>query len=72
MSTKRWKDMGPVQRRLIAGLASVELALTATAAVDLARRSPDRVRGGRRLWWLLIFVQPLGPLTYLLWARRTD
>lgn len=72
MATKRWSDLGPAQRKAIAVLASVELALTATAAADLARRPAGKVKGGRRLWWPLIFVQPVGPLFYLFWARRGD
>jgi len=70
MANKRWKDLGPGQRKLIVALASVELSLSAVAAADLVRRSPEQVRGGRRLWWSLIFVQPFGPLLYLFWARR--
>jgi len=37
-SKKRWGDLTPTQQGLILGLASVELAFTATALVDLARR----------------------------------
>lgn len=67
---KRWRDLGPAQRGLLATLACVEVALTATAAVDLVRRPAERIRGGNRVWWPLIFVQPVGPLLYLFWARR--
>jgi hypothetical protein len=70
MAAKQWKDLAPGQRKAIMVLASAELSLTATAAVDLARRGPGEVRGGRRLWWPLLFVQPFGPLLYLFWARR--
>jgi hypothetical protein len=50
---------------------SVELALTATALVDLARRPRDLVRGPKALWFLGCFVQPVGPIAYLtIGARR--
>lgn len=67
----RWRDLSDTQRTVLLTLASTELALTATAAVDLVRRPSDRIRGGKRVWWPLIFVQPVGPLLYLFWARRT-
>jgi len=70
MATKRWSDYTTAQRIALLTLMSTELVLTATAAVDLVRRPAQGLRGGRRLWWLLIFVQPVGPLLYLFWGRR--
>ena len=58
------------QRITVLVAAPVELALTATAAVDLARRPAARIRGPKALWWLGIFVQPIGPVAYLAWGRR--
>lgn len=66
-----WKDLGNGQRAAMLTLISVELALTATALVDLRRRPRARVAGGRKApWAALCFVQPVGPVTYLLVHRR--
>jgi hypothetical protein len=65
VSKKRWRDLTRTQQRLIIALATVELALTATALVDLARRPADQVRGPKPLWVLGCFVQPVGPLATL-------
>ncbi|MFI7700652.1 PLD nuclease N-terminal domain-containing protein [Nonomuraea sp. NPDC049480] len=51
-------------------LASVEVALTTAAVVDLSFRPQDDVRGRKGLWWVGSFVQPFGPIAYLLWGRR--
>lgn len=67
---KRWRDLTDRQRAAILVVASVELSLTATAAVDLWRAPAERVRGDRRLWWPVLLVQPFGPLLYLLLGRR--
>jgi hypothetical protein len=56
--------------RLIIAMSAVELALTTTALVDLARRPADQVRGPKPLWVLGCFVQPVGPLAYLVLGRR--
>jgi hypothetical protein len=60
----RWQRVGALV------VAPIELVLTVTAAVDLARRPSSQVRGPKTLWWLTILVQPVGPIAYLKWARR--
>ncbi|MER7367548.1 PLDc N-terminal domain-containing protein [Nonomuraea wenchangensis] len=66
----RWDEMSGKQRGAVIALASVEIAFTAAAAVDLSRRPAADVRGRKGLWWPAIFVQPVGPVAYLLWGRR--
>ena len=70
MSTRRWSDLTPAQQTAILVGASIELALTATALVDLARRPAAQVRGSKALWALGCAVQPVGPVAYLVWGRR--
>lgn len=67
---KRWQDLTDGQRLAIVAAGSVELALTATALTDLARRPRERVRGPKALWALVSFVQPFGPVAYLFCGRR--
>ncbi len=72
MAKKRWKDLTDTERTAVLVAASVEMALTATALVDLARRPADRVRGRKAVWAFLAFVQPVGPIAYLACGRRRD
>jgi hypothetical protein len=60
----RWQQIGALV------LAPIEVVLTVTAAVDLARRPAGQIRGPKALWWLGILVQPAGPIVYLKWARH--
>ena len=69
-TNKRWSDLSPGQQAAVLTLASVELALTATALVDLIRRPATQVRGDKRLWALGVFIQPVGPIAYLAWGAR--
>ncbi len=72
MDKKKWDDLSDRQKTAILVAASVELALTATALVDLARRPRELVRGRKALWLLGCFVQPVGPIAYLtIGARRS-
>jgi hypothetical protein len=70
MTWKSWHEQSPARKAAMLTLGSVELALTATAAVDLLRRPADQIRGPKTLRWLGILVQPFGPVAYLAWARR--
>ena len=70
MRNKKWDELSDGQKAAVLVGASVELALTATALVDLARRPRAQVRGPKPLWVLGCFVQPVGPIAYLICGRR--
>ena len=67
---KSWNELSKSERTALLVLASIELALTATALVDLARRPADQVRGAKALWAMAVFVQPIGPIAYLTGGRK--
>ncbi|MTB27953.1 MAG: hypothetical protein F2923_04865 [Actinobacteria bacterium] len=52
------------------GLACVEIVLTTKTWVDLARRPKSGIRGPKAMWFLVSFIQPVGPVTYLSLGRK--
>ncbi|HEX7745405.1 MAG TPA: PLDc N-terminal domain-containing protein [Micromonosporaceae bacterium] len=70
MRRRQWHELPRWQRSAVLVLAPIELVLTAAAAADLARRPQRLIQGPKKLWWLGIFVQPIGPVAYLCWGRR--
>lgn len=70
MAKKSWDELSGSQKALILTGISIELALTATALVDLVRRPRAQVRGPKGLWALGLVVQPVGPIAYLALGRR--
>jgi hypothetical protein len=66
MSSKKksWSELSPVQRKRIVVLAIAQFALTAAALADLRRRDPAQLRGSRRLWTAVVFVNFIGPIAY--------
>ncbi|MBI4940974.1 MAG: PLDc N-terminal domain-containing protein [Actinobacteria bacterium] len=70
MRARSWSDLSRWQRAGILTLGSVELALTATAAVDLWSRPRTEVNGVKARWWPVLLIQPVGPVVYLLRGRR--
>ena len=67
---KRWSDLSTGEKVGLSTVALVELALTAKALADLARRPATQVRGPKLAWALGCFVQPFGPAMYLRFGRR--
>ncbi len=70
MAKKKWSEMSSGQQALVVAGATVEIALTAIALVDLARRPSEQVRGPKPLWALGVFVQPVGPISYFAFGIR--
>ncbi|MGZ4590648.1 MAG: PLD nuclease N-terminal domain-containing protein [Actinomycetes bacterium] len=69
MASKRWNELTKTQQRALVAGSAVEVLLTAIALVDLARRPAGRVRGAKGWWVLAVFVQPVGPIAYLVYGR---
>ena len=71
MANKRkWSELSSGAKALIVVGSIIELTLTAFALKDLRSRSSDQVRGPKWLWRLLAFVQPVGPVSYLVLGRK--
>lgn len=71
MAKRQFSDLSRTQQRVIIAGAAIEIALTAFALSDLARRPASQVRGPKLLWAATCFVQPVGPISYFMLGRRT-
>jgi hypothetical protein len=67
---KKWSEFSTRSRRLIIVTGIVEVALLAAALVDLKRRPAEQVRGSKRMWTGLVFVNIVGPIAYFAFGRR--
>jgi hypothetical protein len=70
MAKKRWADLSDGQKAGLVVLATVQIGLLAAALWDLAHRSADEVRGDRRMWAGLVFINWIGPLAYFAIGRK--
>jgi hypothetical protein len=71
MSRRTWSELTGRQRQAITVAGALEIVLTVYALVDLHGRSEAEVRGAKRWWIPVVFVQPVGPIAYLLFGRQT-
>jgi Phospholipase_D-nuclease N-terminal len=69
---KQWSDFTGGQRAAIIVGTAIEVVLTTVSLVDLAQRPRTQVRGPKPLWVLGCVVQPVGPIAYLMFGRRSS
>lgn len=64
-----WDSLSEEQKRGFGVVAVVQAGLLLFALQDWIRRPGDSMRGPKRLWLPLLFVNFVGPITYLAWGR---
>ncbi|MFH0915225.1 MAG: PLDc N-terminal domain-containing protein [bacterium] len=70
MAKKRWAELSAGQKMVVVVGATLQVSLLATALWDLAHRTADEVRGDRRVWAGLVFINWIGPLAYFTVGRK--
>jgi len=67
---KKWSDRSKLSRGLIVVAGVVEVVLLVATLIDLKRRPADQIKGSKRMWTALAFVNLLGPISYFAFGRR--
>ncbi len=70
MANKKWSELSTGQRRGIMVSGIVQFALLIAALADIWRRPEEEIRGNKRLWAALSFVNFIGPISYFLFGRK--
>lgn len=71
MAKKKWSELNPSQQCAICVAGALEVVMTVAALRDLGRRPAAEVRGPKPAWALALFVQPVGPIAYFAYGRRS-
>jgi hypothetical protein len=69
---KRWADLSTPQRVVVVLGGALQIALALAAWTDLAKRTPDRVRGPKVGWAGIIGINFVGPMLYFALGRERD
>jgi hypothetical protein len=67
---KRWSDLSRAERSVIGAAIALQLSLLTAAQVDLTRRPAKQVRGDKRVWRVVSFLNFVGPLAYFAFGRK--
>jgi hypothetical protein len=70
MITRRWTDLSTFQRVALMVGATLQVGLLVAALWDLAHRTTEEVRGDRRMWAGLVFINWIGPAAYVAIGRK--
>ena len=68
---KQWKELSPWQKAGALTMISVQISLLVSALVDLRRRPAAEIRGSKRLWTGISFINFVGPISYFLFGRKS-
>jgi hypothetical protein len=67
---KKWSERSKCSRRLIVATGVVEVVLLVATLIDIKRRPADQIKGSKRMWTALAFVNIAGPIAYFAFGRR--
>lgn len=70
MSRRRWSDLSERERKGIGLVGMIQFGLLAFALQDWFRRPDDQIRGPKRRWFPVLFLNIVGPLAYLTIGRQ--
>jgi hypothetical protein len=67
---KKWSDLTTGQQNSVRLAAVLQITLLAAALWDIWHRPADEIKGDRRLWTAISFVNYVGPIAYFLFGRK--
>jgi hypothetical protein len=70
VARRRWDELDPRTRQLIAGALAFEGTLKIAALIDLARRPAAQVRGSKLRWTIAILLVNSGGVLPVVYFRR--
>ena len=70
MAKKGWGAFTPLQKAAMVFAVAAQLSLLGAALADIRRRPQEELRGSKRAWAALAFVNYVGPISYFLFGRR--
>jgi len=67
---KKWSERSRRSRTLIVAAGAIEVVLLVATLIDIKRRPADQIKGSKRMWTALAFVNIAGPISYFTLGRR--
>jgi hypothetical protein len=64
------KELKPAQKAVFAPLGVIQFVLLVAALADIRRRPADKIKGSKRFWTAVAFVNFVGPIAYFLFGRK--
>ena len=68
---KSWSEMSRPQQAFTILGAVLQLTLLVLAQRDIHTRPAEQIRGDKRLWTAVSFINFVGPISYFLFGRKS-
>lgn len=70
ITRQQWSDLAPQQQAAISAVGLIQVALLGAALLDIRRRPADQIKGSKKLWTLIAFINFVGPIAYFVLGRK--
>jgi hypothetical protein len=70
LTKKQWSDLSPQKRMTFSLIGLLQVALLVAALIDIRRRPAEQIKGSKKLWTLVAFINFVGPITYFVFGRK--
>jgi hypothetical protein len=70
MKITSWSSLSGPKRVAAIAASLLQFTLLGLALWDLRRRDASRVKGPKRMWQAVVFVNYIGPLAYFVLGRK--
>ena len=67
---KQWKDFSTVTKVRIALAGFVQISLLIAALWDIRCRPVEQIKGSKKLWYSVVFINYIGPIAYFVFGRK--
>ena len=70
MAKKSWSELSKRQKQGLIALSIVQIGLLIAALWDIKNRDDNEIKGSKKMWTALSFIDIIGPLSYFLIGRK--
>lgn len=67
---KQWKDLTTATKMRMIVMGVVQIALLAAALWDIRQRPAAGIKGNKKMWVGIVFINFVGPLAYFFFGRK--
>ncbi|MBV7339334.1 PLD nuclease N-terminal domain-containing protein [Chloroflexi bacterium TSY] len=70
MKKTSWQALSTRAKMRLVIMGVIQVSLLITALWDIRQRSAEKIRGNKRMWILISFINFVGPIAYFVFGRK--